>query len=101
MAAEDDRCAEEAEEDLREEGVEALAVTGAWALLFATSASKLTHDDIPSLLPSWFTAKDSQWSVRSAADNEKRWHKDTPDLTDSGGIRYNGVPGRWGGREER
>lgn len=80
MAAEDDRC----EEDLREEGVEALAVTGAWAFLFATSASKPAHDDMPSVLPSWFTAKDSQWLARSAADSEKRWHKDTPIV--SGGI---------------
>lgn len=64
--------------DLRDaEGVAAPDVTVA-ALLLVTSASKRVQDSIPSLLPLWLTAKDSQWLARSEADREKRLHRATP-----------------------
>lgn len=58
--------------------VAAALVEAAAALLLATTASKPGHDSMPSFIPSWFTAKDSQWSVRSVADREKRWQRETP-----------------------
>lgn len=69
MAADaEDRC----EADLREVGVEALAVLvdGVCDLFLATSDSNPAQAAMPSLLPSWFTANDSQWLARSAADRE-------------------------------
>lgn len=68
---------------LDEDGVPAPAMVAAVgvaaaALLLVTSASNPAHEAIPALLPSWFTAKDSQWSARSLADRENRWHRATP-----------------------
>lgn len=63
----------------------AVGVDAALALLFATSVSKPAQEDIPSLLPSWLTANDSQWSARSPADRENRWHRETPAPSVCGG----------------
>lgn len=83
---------------LREDdGVPAAAVVGvsatgaAAAMLLLTSVSNPAHEAMPSLLPSWFIANDSQWSARSLADRENRWHRETP------GWRVR--RGRGGGRQ--
>jgi len=64
---------------LEEDGVAAATAVGvAAALALVTSVSKAAHEAIPSLLPSWLTANDSQWSARSLADSENRWQRETP-----------------------
>lgn len=73
--------------------VEAAVGVDADALLFATSVSKPAQEDIPSLLPSWLTAKDSQWSARSPADRENRWHRETP----APPVCVEGTRGWWAG----
>ena len=76
-----DAAAEAEEAMLRaDKGVTASATVavGVIALILVTSVSKPAHDAIPSLLPEWLTAKDSQWSARSDAERENRWHKETP-----------------------
>ena len=92
----------EAEEALlrADKGVTASAVTvaaaaaiGVTAFILVTSISKPAQDSIPSLLPSWFTANDSQWSARSDADREKRWHRETPAAVVA--VMVVVVVGRW------
>ena len=81
-----------------EDGVAAAVGVDAAAVLLVTSVSKPAHDVIPGLLPSLFTANDSQWSARSLAEKENRWQRETPAPTCGAmwcGVVWCGVV--WGG----